>query len=126
VHTIARILIGSAGLLIAAGGTYDILIPKLPRGLAAICGDQPRALRLARELLRALGGALLGVGAAVFSIAAAAGAGFSVAQSVLVLVLVIPAEGINALAMHRVGSPWQFPAAFLGIALVGVMLALAR
>lgn len=125
-HAAARLLIATAGLLIAASGLFDLFTPRLPPNLAAICASQPSSERLARELLRALGGALLGIGLSVLSIAAAAPSPFSINQLLLVILLVFPAEGVNALAMHRMGSLWKFPASFLGITVAGILFALAR
>jgi hypothetical protein len=41
----------------------------------------------------------------------------------LVLLLVLPSEGINSLGMHRVGSPFLVPLAFTLLTLLGVLLA---
>jgi hypothetical protein len=41
----------------------------------------------------------------------------------LVLLLVLPSEGINAFSMHRVGSPFLVPLAFVALTLVGALLA---
>ena len=123
-HNLARILIGTAGALMTAGGLYDAFAPRLPRNLASICGSQAEVSKLVRELLRALGGALVSVGAAVVCLAMAARSGFSSGQLALVVVLTLPAEGMNAFAMRKVGSPWQFPAIFVALALAGVLLAL--
>lgn len=122
-QSLARILIGAAGALIAAGGFYDTFTPKLPKNLAAICEAQPKASQLARELLRALGGALIAIGLSILCIAFAATSGLSRSQLALVVLLALPAEGINFFAMRRVASPWQIPALFLTIALAGVLIA---
>ena len=41
----------------------------------------------------------------------------------LVLLLVLPSEGINSLSMYRVGSPFLIPLAFTLLTLVGVLVA---
>lgn len=41
---------------------------------------------------------------------------------IVALILVLPAEGMNALGMYRVGSPYQVPLAFAALALIGVFL----
>jgi hypothetical protein len=122
-HSIARAVIAISGLLIALGGLYDLFTARLPLNLLAICGVNHRAQSLVRELLRALGGALTAIGASVCAIAAAAHPVPATPALLLILLLVLPAEGINAFAMSRVGSPWKFPLAFALLTLVGVALA---
>ena len=121
---IARIVLNSAAALIVFGGLYDLLTPKLPLNLAAICGDNERAQKLVRELLRALGGSLVAIGATVAVLA-----NTSTPQTVhhnllLILLLVIPGEGINSYCMRRVGSPFYIPFLFLLLTVFGVVLAL--
>jgi hypothetical protein len=120
---IARIVLNSAAALIVLGGLYDLLTPKLPPNLSAICGDNARAKKLVRELLRGLGGSLVAVGATV-----AALVNTSTPQSLhhtllLILLLVVPAEGINSLSMRKVGSPFYIPLGFLLLTVLGVLLA---
>jgi len=124
-HRAGQSLLVIAGFLMAAGGLYDLLTPRLPGNLAAICAGAERAQKLVRELLRALGGALVAIGAGVVLIVFVRGNALGRFDLLLILVLVLPAEGINAMAMRRVASPWQIPAAFALLALVGAMLALA-
>ena len=112
-----------AAALIALGGLYDLFVPRLPLHLALICGGNQPAARLARELLRALGGGLLAVGIAVIMLVETAGSTVRPLTLILVLVLVLPAEGVNAFAMRRVGSPFYIPLAFVLLTLVGVILA---
>jgi hypothetical protein len=120
---IARIVLNSAAALIVLGGLYDLLTPKLPPNLAAICGDNDRARKLVRELLRALGGSLIAVGATI-----AALVNFSTPETthrnlLLILLLVVPSEGINSISMRKVGSPFYVPLAFLLLTVLGVVLA---
>jgi uncharacterized protein YjeT (DUF2065 family) len=121
--SIARIVLNIAAALIVLGGLYDFLTPKLPPNLAAICGENDRARKLVRELLRALGGSLVAVGATV-----AALVNTSTPQTLhrnlsLILLLVIPAEGVNSYSMRKVGSPFFVPLTFLLLTLFGVALA---
>jgi hypothetical protein len=118
-------VLNGAAVLIVLGGLYDLLTPRLPPNLAAICGDSDRARKLVRELLRALGGSLVAVGATV-----AALVNTSTPQTIhhtllLILLLVIPAEGINSFSMRKVGSPFFIPLAFLLLTVLGVVLAWA-
>ncbi len=121
-----RVILVVSGLLIFAGGLFDLLTPGLPGNLAAICAESERAAKLVRELLRALGGALVAIGAGVILIVFARGSSLGVLDLLLILLLVLPAEGVNAMAMRGVGSPWQFPAAFALLALTGSLLAMPR
>jgi hypothetical protein len=45
---------------------------------------------------------------------------------IVILVLVVPAEGLNAFCMYRVGSPFYIPLAFILLTLLGVTLAWPR
>lgn len=119
----ARIILVISGALIAFGGLYDLFTPRLPLNLLAICGVSHRAQSLVRELLRALGGALTAIGFAVCATALFAGPTPSRFHLGLILLLVLPAEGVNAFAMRRVGSPWRYPLAFATLTLLGVILA---
>jgi hypothetical protein len=119
----ARILLETAAALIAAGGAFDLLVPRLPRNLSAMCGENEQARKLARELLRALGGALVAIGVAMFMLVATSGAQGQPVTLVLILILVLPAEGINAFCMYRVGSPFYIPLTFVLLTVAGVGLA---
>jgi hypothetical protein len=120
---IARIVLNGAAALIVLGGLYDLLTPKLPPNLTAICGDNERARKLVRELLRALGGSLVAVGATVASLVNTSTPETLRRSLLLILLLVIPAEGINSFSMRKVGSPFFVPLAFLLLTLLGVVLA---
>jgi hypothetical protein len=120
--SVGRLLVGIAGALIALGGCYDLFTSKLPPNFKAKCADHQQAARLTRELLRALGGALVAIGAAIVWITIHSRGRFSRFELVLLLLLAVPSEGVNAFAMRRVSSPWPFPVAFLAILLVGVIL----
>jgi hypothetical protein len=121
---IARILLETAAVLITLGGLYDVFVPRLPSHLAALCGHDEKACRLARELLRALGGSLVAIGVTLGFLAASPSALTYRHNLVLVLLLVLPSEGINSFCMRRVGSPFYIPLAFALLTLLGVLLAL--
>src|ERR1700723_3321290 len=99
---LARILLNSAAALIVLGGLYDLLTPKLPTNLAAICGDNDRARKLVRELLSALGGSLVAVGATGATLVNTSTTEIIHRTFLLILLLVIPAEGINSVSMRKV------------------------
>jgi hypothetical protein len=121
--TIARVVLNSAAALIVLGGLYDLLTPKLPPNLTAICGDNDRAQKLIRELLRALGGSLVAVGSTVAVLVNTSTLETVHRHLLLILLLVIPAEGINSYSMRKVGSPFYVPLAFLLLTILGVALA---
>lgn len=121
----ARMILLLSGALIAFGGLYDLLTPRLPLNLLAICGVSHGVQGLVRELLRALGGALTAIGFSVCAIALFGGPAPSNLDLALILLLVLPAEGVNALGMYRVGSNWRIPVAFASLTLLGVVLAWA-
>jgi hypothetical protein len=120
---IARIVLNSAAALIVLGGLYDLLTPKLPPNLAAICGDNDRARKLVRELLRALGGSLIAVGATIAVLVNTSIPETTHRNLLLILLLVVPSEGINSYSMRKVGSPFFVPLAFLLLTILGVFLA---
>jgi hypothetical protein len=120
---VARIVLNSAAALIVLGGLYDLLAPKLPPNLAAICGDNARAQKLVRELLRALGGSLVAVGATVAVLVNTSTPETHHRTLLLILLLVIPSESINSYSMRKVGSPYYIPLAFLLLTVLGVALA---
>lgn len=119
---IARIVLETAAALITIGGLYDLFTPRLPPHLGAICGDNEHASRLVRELLRALGGSLVAIGLTVAVLVAAPGTPAQPQTLLLVLLLLIPSEGINAFCMYRVGSPYCFPLALALLTMLGVVL----
>jgi hypothetical protein len=106
-----RIILESAAGLITAGGLYDVFTPRLPSNLVKICGTTESARRLVRELLRALGGSLVAIGAATGYLVIVSGPKPGPSVLAIVLLLVLPAELINAFSMFRVGSPFYFPLA---------------
>ena len=118
--TIARIMLYCAAALIALGGLYDVFVPRLPSNLVAMCGGDERACKLVRELLRALGGSLVAVGATVALLVSRLGVQ---CRPRTLILLVLPSEGINSLGMYRVGSPFLVPLAFTLLTLLGVLLA---
>jgi hypothetical protein len=121
--TIARLILYCAAALIALGGLYDVFVPRLPPNLVAMCGGDERACRLARELLRALGGSLVAVGATMALLVSRLEFQGRARTLMLVLLLVLPSEGINSFSMYRVGSPFLIPLGFTLLTLVGVLLA---
>ncbi len=121
-HLAARTILAISGLLIALGGLYDLFTPRLPLNLLAICGVNHRAQTLVRELLRALGGALTAIGISVCAIALTASPVPTHPELLFILLLVLPTEGVNALGMYRVGSPWRFPFAFALLTLIGLVV----
>ena len=120
---IARIVLNIAAAFIFLGGLYDLLTPKPPPNLTAICGENDRAKKLVREFLRALGGSLVAIGATVAALVNTADPQSLRRTLLLILLLVVPAEGINAISMRKVGSPFYVPLAFLLLTVLGVLLA---
>jgi hypothetical protein len=110
-----RFILELAAGLITTGGLYDVLTPRLPSNLAKICGANQGAQKLTRELLRALGGALIALGAGCAYMVTVAGANPDPSILVLILVLVVLSQLINAICMFRAGSPFYFPLAFASL-----------
>jgi hypothetical protein len=120
--TIGQAVLEGAGSLIALGGLYDVLVPRLPANLAAMCGGEAGSSKLVRELLRALGGALVGIGVSVVVLASRLGAADRALSKLLILLLVLPSEGVNAFGMFRVDSPYYVPLALIVLTLVGLAI----
>jgi hypothetical protein len=121
---IARFVLETAAVFITMGGLFDVFVPRLPSHLIALCGQDEKGCRLARELLRALGGSLVAIGISLCFLVASPSALSHRVNLVLVLLLVLPSEGINSFCMRRVGSPFYIPLAFAMLTLLGVLLAL--
>jgi hypothetical protein len=121
-----RIILAIAAASVAAGGLYDLLVPRLPANLDKICGTNADARRLVRELLRALGGSLVVIGVTSEVLVAGSGARTSASILILVAALIVPTELINALCMYRVKSPFYIPLAFALLALSGTALVWPR
>jgi len=120
----ARIVLDCAGGFIALGGLYDLATPALPANLSAVCGANAPSARLVRELLRALGGSLIAIGIAVVALANVASLRNQGFTPWLVLMLVLPSEGVNAFGMCRAGSPFVIPLAFIAVTVAGAAIAL--
>jgi hypothetical protein len=120
--TIGQAVLEGAGGLIALGGLYDVLVPRLPTNLKAMCGEDARSSKLVRELLRALGGSLVGIGVAVVILASGFDRESRERTTVLILILVLPSEGMNTLGMLRVGSPYYVPLALIVLTTVGLVI----
>jgi hypothetical protein len=87
-----------------------------------MCGGDARSSKLARELLRALGGPLVGIGVAVVVLASGFDRASRERTTMLILILVLPSEGMNTLGMFRVGSPYYVPLALIVLTLVGLAI----
>ena len=124
-HRAAIFTLDVSAAFIAFGGLYDVFTPRLPANLREMCGEKRDAQVLARALLRALGGCLVAIGIAVAILANGPmrdGQRWSLG---LVLLLVLPSEGLNALGMWRVKSPYYVPIGFILLTAAGVMMAAA-
>ena len=120
----SQIVLTIAGICIALGGLYDLSTPRLPANLASKCVGSVEACRVIREVLRALGGCLVAIGATVCLLAIGITHGRDPHAIALILILVLPSEGMNAVGMRRVGSPYVVPLLFIVLTLAGAILAL--
>jgi hypothetical protein len=77
-----------------------------------------------RELLRALGACLVAIGATVATVAVSMDLRHDHRKIAIILMLVLPSEGLNAVGMRRVGSPYFVPLTFILLTVVGVALEL--
>jgi hypothetical protein len=93
---------------------------KYPRS----CAGNQLACNVIRELLRALGGCLIAIGAAVGVLANSVDREHDAYALTLIIILVLPSEGMNAVGMYRVRSPFFMPLIFILLTLVGVALGL--
>lgn len=123
-HIIGQIALNLAAALITSGGLYDISISfrKLPANLSTMCRGNPLAAKLARELLRALGGCLVAIGLTTAAVVNLDIGYDRRSRLALVLLLVVPSEGMNAICMYRAGSPYYVPLGFVLLVLLGVLL----
>ena len=123
-YVYSRMLLTIAAICIALGGLYDVFTPRLPANLAAKCSGNDAAGTVMRELLRALGGCLVAIGAAVAGVVISTDFRQDRRAIALILALVLPSEGLNALSMRRVGSPYIIPVCFILLTVAGATLAL--
>ena len=119
----ARVMLTIAAACIALGGLYDVFTPRLPPNLAKRCSGNAAAALAVRELLRALGGCLVAIGATVGMVVNTVDLRQDHRAIGLILMLVLPAEGLNAFGMRRAGSPYLIPAFFIFLTLAGAGLA---
>ena len=112
-----------AAACIVLGGLYDVFTPQLPPNLARRCVGNEDGRVVIRELLRALGACLVAIGAAVGVLAITMPRQHNAQTITLILTLVLPAEGMNAIGMRRVGSPWVVPLFFILLTISGAALA---
>ncbi len=124
-HRAAIIVLDLSAALVASGGLYDVFMPRLPSNLREICGGNQQAQVLVRALLRALGGCLIAIGIAVAILANGPVRDGQRWSLWLVLLLVVPSEGLNALGMRRVDSPYYVPIGFILLTVAGVIMAAA-
>ena len=124
----AQVLLYLTATLVLLGGFYDLFAPAPPPHHLAFLGVtaqelDPRAASLLSALFRALGGALIGVGVGALVLinrGVCRGHGWATVTLVLLIGLT---EGINAVQMYSVGSPYWAPLAFIALLLAGVALA---
>ena len=120
----SRIVLTVAATSIALGGLYDVFAPQLPPNLARRCFGNEHGRIAIRELLRALDGCLVGIGAAVGALAITLTGQHDSRTVALILTPVLPSEGMNAIGMHRVGSPYIVPLFLILLTVSGAALAL--
>lgn len=120
--TLGTVLLDIGGGFITLGGMYDIFTPTLPVNLLQRAGDSVTSRRLVRDLLRALGGCLVASGVSVIILANLAIRTHQTGPLWVIVVLVVPSEGVNSLGMFRSGSPYLIPLVFIALVLLGVWL----
>lgn len=120
----SRIVLTVAATCIALGGLYDVFTPQLPPNLASRCFGNEDGRIAIRELLRALGGCLVGIGLAVGVLANTLARQRDCRTVALILTLVLPSEGMNAIGMRRVGSPYVVPLFLILLTVSGAALAI--
>src|SRR5690348_8776001 len=119
-------------LATALGGSFDALVPKLLRhhevylGVAPD-GATPATSSLVLLLLHTLGVALVAIGVGALALLADWRRSGSRASAVAAVGMVALAEGMNAWAISRVGSPlFVGPLVCIALVVVGVTVALTR
>jgi hypothetical protein len=102
----SRVVLTVAGGCIASGGLYDVCTRRLPPNILRSRAGNQLACNVIRELLRALGGCLIAIGAAVGVLANSVDREHDAYALTLIIILVLPSEGMNAVGMYRVRSPF--------------------
>ncbi len=121
-------LLNASALLVVAGGLYDVLTPSVPSHELEFLGSMgerpgPASVTLFRELLRALGGALIGVGVSLLALVNLPFRRGERWAAWTIGVVIVVSEGINAIGMAKVSGPLWAPLTFAILALVGLTLA---
>lgn len=125
---LALVVLNLSAILVLLGASYDLATPSLPAHQLAFLGVaesqlDPRTAQLVLALLRALGGCLIAIGmGTLFLVNYGVRRGRNWA-AITVLVMIGMAEGLNAIQMYRVGSPFWAPLILVGLVAVGVVLA---
>jgi hypothetical protein len=118
-----------AAACIVLGGIYDVFTPQLPPNLARRCFGNEDGRAAIRQLLRTLGACLITIGVAVgiVGILATTMPRQHSAQAITLILtlvlLVLPSEGMNAIGMRRVGSPYVVPLFIILLTISGAALA---
>ncbi len=121
-------LLNASALLVVAGGLYDVLTPSVPSHELEFLGSMgeqpgPASVTLFRELLRALGGALIGVGVSLLALVNLPFRRGERWAAWTIGVVIVVSEGINAIGMAKVSGPLWAPLTFVLLALLGLALA---
>ena len=125
---LSLVLLNASALLVVVGALYDVLTPGVPSHeleFLRSMGEQPgpASVTLFRELLRALGGALIGVGVSLLALVNLPFRRGERWAAWTVGVVICVSEGINAVGMARVGGPFWAPLTFVILALLGLAFA---
>ena len=121
-------LLNVSALLVVAGGLYDVLTPSVPSHELEYLhsmgeGPGPASVMLFRELLRALGGALIGVGVSLLALVNLPFRRGERWAAWTIGVVIVASEGINAIGIARIGGPFWAPLTFVTLALLVLGLA---
>ena len=117
----------AAMVLVVAGGLYDLLVPSVPTFQLEFLGVSqselnPNFLQLHIAVFRALGGCLLAIGVCGLILINGPIREGQRLPGLAVLVMVGLGEGINAIQMYKVGSPFWVPLVFIGLLTLGLVI----
>jgi hypothetical protein len=118
----------NAGVLVIAGGRYDLLVPSVPANHLVYLGAADGNLnhwyaQLDLAMLRSIGGCLIAIGVTTLILTNGPIRRGERWTRITAVLMVGVAEVNNAYRMYPFDSPWYGPLGFALIAIVGAALA---
>ena len=121
------VVLNVAAALVIVGASYDLFVPTVPPNHLRYVGDLSpasgsRFAEIDLAMLRSIGGCLLAIGIACLLLVNGPVRRGSQLALIVVVLLIVVAEGNNAYRMYPIASPWYGPLGFAILGVVGAVL----